>query len=821
MLRWKVAVLSISSLALPLRAMADVAMPEVVQTAPPGLGGRINTMGRDIPLGGPLTDNGQVLGEIAYTLTADDRILIDAPALLSLVQQEMSPAAWQRLSTTIGDRTEISAQELTDLGLPIAYDAATFGLMLQVDPALRPRQVISVAGAPPALMADEISPEPFSGYVTAFVSSDYVHKGDDQGFISPSILLDSAIRYRGFVLENEGVFQDEFRREGTRIVYDDLKRTARYTAGDLETVGRGFSGASPLSGASIMRVYADLEPQRNIQPTGQRSFTLVRPSTVETFINGRSVQQMRLNPGTYDIRDFPFAQGANDVRLVIRDDFGGENVVSFSINFDRTLLAPGLTEFGFFAGVESPYSADGRDYTSTPAASGFYRRGFSEELTAGANFQANDRGGVVGGEAVWAAPIGKIGLDLAVSNVNDIGSGYALNMGYERAFPSNRLGAASLVGTFQTTSRDFAVPTALAAVNPFAYEVGATFSQTIGRDHYLTADAFYSVGRDGTDDQRSLRTTYGWRASPRTLFTAEAIYQDRRGESEFGVRLALTYRFSQFSSGSAEIDTRRERARLGYQTARGRGVGSWNASVNYDRYDDGAGLNGSYTTILNRAELGAAHLTAFASDGGDIVDQRTSLRAGASLAFAGGSVAVSRPIYDSFAIVTPHRTLNGAPVYLEPRDDEYTSKSGQLGGAVLSELSAYSPRIITYDVPKAPVGYDLGRGAIQVMPAYRSGYRVEIGSDYSVTYTGRLLNDDGSPVRLVAGLAYEEGQLDRAPIRMFTNGTGRFAVQGLRPGRWRLEMPADSRGVSIYVIEVPTDAEGLVRGGEVKPESRR
>jgi outer membrane usher protein len=820
MRRWKVAVLSISSLALPIRAMADVGVPEVVQTAPPGLGGRLNTMGRDIPLGGPLTDGGQVLGEIAYVLTADDRIVVEAPALLAMLQTVMSPAAWQQLSTLIGDRSEISAQELTDIGLPVTYDPATFGLTLQLNPDMRPRQVVSVAGSPTTLAADQISPEPLSGYVTAFVSGDYVHEGDDQGFVSPSVLLDSAIRFRGFVLENEGVYQDEFRREGTRVVFDDQKRTARYTAGDLEPASRGFSGASPMSGASIMRVYADLEPQRNIQPTGQRSFTLVRPSTVETFINGRSVQQMRLNPGTYDIRDFPFAQGANDVRLVIRDDFGGENVVSFSINFDRTLLATGLTEFGFFAGVESPFSGDGRDYTSTPAASGFYRRGVSDELTAGANFQVNDRGGVVGGEAVWAAPIGKIGVDLAASNVNDIGSGYALNMGYERAF-SNNLGAASFVGTFQTTSRDFAVPTALTAINPFSYELGATLSQTIGRDHYVTADAFYSVGRDGTDDQHSLRTTYGWRASPRTLFTAEAVYQDRRGESEFGVRLALTYRFSQFSSGSAEVDTRRERARVGYQTARGRGVGSWNASVNVDRYDDGAGVNASYTTILNRAELGAAHLTSFASDGGDIVDQRTSLRAGASLAFAGGSVAVSRPIYDSFAIVKPHRTLKDAQVYVEPRDDEFTSRSGMLGGAVVPELSAYSPRIITYDVPDAPVGYDLGQGAIQVLPAYRSGYLVEIGSDYSVTYTGRLLKDDGSPVQLIAGLAYEEAHPERAPIRMFSNGTGRFAIQGLRAGRWRLQIPSGSQRESIYIIEVPMNAEGLVRGGEMKPESRQ
>src|SRR5690606_6936223 len=162
--------------------------------------------------------------------------------------------------------------------------------------------------------------------------------------------------------------------------------------------------------------------------------TLERPSTVETFINGRSVQQTRLNPGTYDIRDFPFAQGANDVRLVIRDDIGRENVINFSLNFDRSLLARGLTEFGVFGGLESNPAADGIDDSATLGASGFYPRGLSDELTAGGNFRVNENGGVLGAEMVWASPIGTVGGDVAASSINGIGEGYAVNASFERTF---------------------------------------------------------------------------------------------------------------------------------------------------------------------------------------------------------------------------------------------------------------------------------------------------------------------------------------------------------------------------------------------------
>lgn len=798
-----------STAGVPLAAVAAAQQP--VQ--------RLNPTGRDIPMGGPLLDNGFVLGDLSYTLTTDDRILVDAKMLLPMLRGVLTADALEQLSTTIGDRYNISTLELGDLGVRLTYDSSNFGLRLDIDPELRPRQMISLSGGMDILSGPIVPAANFSAYVTAAINADYVHKGGDTGFSTPNIVLDSAARFGGLVLESEASIQSRFRREGTRLVYDDLSRTARYTAGDLQPISRGFSGASPMAGASIVRVYADLEPQRNIQPRGQRSFTLTRPSTIETIVNGQTVQQTRLNPGTYDIGDFPFAQGSNDVRLIIRDDTGREEVVSFSLNFDRTLLAAGLTEFGVYAGVEAPFSLNGRSYSKRPAFSGFYRRGVTDELTAGANFQVTNKGGVAGAEIVWAAPLGTLAFNLAGSKTETVGSGYAVNVGYEFTQLGTNNNSRSLTATLQSVSRKFASPGALTANNPFAYEFGATFSQSLGAKHYVTADAFYSVGRDNNSDQASFRATHGWRPNQRLLLTTEASYEDRQQRSGFGLRFSLTYRFDRKSSATADFDTRRERARVGYQRSEGTGVGSYNGSVNVDRVEDSVGANANFSMILNRAEVGAAHLTSF-SNSGQIVDQRTSLRTAFSLAYADGSVALSRPIYDSFAIVKTHESLGKTPVYLDPRKDEYTARSGLFGGAVMPELNAHTPRQLSYDAPGAPAGYDLGTGVLQFQPPYRSGHVVEIGSDYFISYMGQLLDGRGEPVSLVAGYAYEEALPDREPVRMFTNKSGRFAVQGLRPGRWRIEMPTPN-GKAIYRIEIPAASTGMERGGVLEPEERK
>lgn len=776
---------------------------------------RLNTTGRDIPLGGPLIDGGFVLGEISYLLTADDRLLIDAPELIRLLTPVLSADALASLTAALGTSRTISDERLTELGFRMTADPATFALSIFIDPAIRPRQAISVAGGLPSQSGPLEQPEEFSAYLTVLGNLDYVHRGFGRGLGDPNLLFDSAVRYRGFVLENEAVLQGRFVREGTRLVYDDQRRTARYAAGDLRPTSRGFSGASPMAGLSIERVYADLDPQRNIQPRGQRSFTLVRASTVETYVNGSLVQQTRLNPGTYDIRDFPIAQGANDVRLVLRDDAGVESSIDFSINFDRTLLAAGIAEFGLYAGFVTPFTGSGRRYTDRPIASGFYRRGMSESLTAGGNFQIGERGGVAGTEIVWAAPLGTIGFDLAASRVSGIGTGYALNIGLERNFVRSANGNSALLLTYQTTSRNFATAETVVPVNLFSHEFGATYSHGFARDHFVTVDGFYAIGRDQRPDQRTARLTYGWRANGRLFLTAEASYQERGTRREHGVRMALTYRFTPRSSMSAEIDSRREGGRLSYQTATGRGAGSYSAQAAIDYFDGIGSLNGNASLLLNRADVGAAHVTSYARDSNRIIDQRTSLRFGTALAYAGGSFALSRPIYDSFALVKPHRTLGKAPVYVLPSDDEYLSRSGALGPAVAPDLASYTPQSVTYDAPGAPVGYDLGPGIVQVAPPYRAGYLIEVGSAYSVTYTGRLLLPGGEPLALKAGLAYELAAPERPPVQMFTNRSGRFALSGLRPGTWRIETSVGERKLA-YTILVPADADGLVRGGDLQ-----
>jgi outer membrane usher protein len=558
-----------------------------------------------------------------------------------------------------------------------------------------------------------------------------------------------------------------------------------------------------------------LQPQRVARPRGDQSFTLARTSTVEIYINGQLVRRLRLDPGAYNLRDFPFTQGANDIVVGIEDDTGQRQTLKFNVFFDRTQLERGLSEFGLYTGVLSPLGPNGPDYSKDWTVSGFYRLGVTDALTLGSNVQFDRNTRLGGMEGVWGTRFGTIGFDVGVSDVSGFGSGRAMTLTFQRLFQRDGAQASSLNLFFETRSRWFGALGVTTPDNRFEYEAGAAYSRTINQRLYAGLDARFSKGRDAAPDIASYRASLGWRATPRVGFTFDGFYEDTPGKHNLALLVSMTTRLTPFSSLRADYDTRDDRARLSYQALHGQGVGAYNVVADVERTPDTTGVNASLSYIANRAELGASHFSTFDGVFGSATDERTSLRAATALAFADGAFSIGRPIYDSFAIVKPHATLKAANIVVNPTPFGYTSATGRLGTALETNITSYTERTVTVDAPGAPAGYDLGAGAFRLFPPYRGGYKLEVGSAYSATAIGRLLGADGAPVPLLAGKAYEVARPDREPVLIFTNREGRFGASGLRPGKWRIVMPTAPE--TTYILEVPDRTIGAIRVGDLLP----
>jgi len=782
---------------------------------------RLNTTGKTVTLTVPAKDGPRYLGDILLTVSPDDRVEFSAERLLDLLANVLDPDVLRTLRASFAGKSTLTPADFQQSGIGIRYNPQTLDLELDIASERRASRTVNVSPLDRARIGEFVDPARFSAYVNVRGSLDYLHQGFNDGLQEPVFFMDGATRFAGIVLESEIAWQPgvenrpDFQRIGSRAVFDDQKHLIRWTAGDLQPVARGFQAAPDIGGISIFRSYSVLEPQTIVRPRGDRSFRLERPSTVEVNVNGQMVRRLQLAPGTYDLRDFPFTQGANDIRLSVLDDTGRSELLRFNVFLDQSQLAKGLSEFGLYAGVMAPLLPDGPHYTDDFAFTGFYRRGISDYVTLGANAQADRRTLMGGIEGVLGTSIGTFGGNFSVSDIKRVGTGWAGILTFQRLIQRSGGRADSLNLSVEARSRWFGPVGTILPSNPFQYEIGAGYSHAFNDYLYGGLDGRFSKGRDLQRDTHNYRATLGWRISDSVSMTADGRYERDNLGSRLGALISLTVRLGRYSSLRGDYDTRFDRARVSFQTLHGQGVGSYNVAADVERTNQGSGVNVNGNYFANRAELGLSHFGTFENDFGDSTSQRSSLRFASSFAFADGHASIGRPIYDSFAIVRGHPGLKGAGVIVDPSPYGYTASTGMLGSGLHPSLSSYSERTIAIDAPKAPAGVDLGQGSFRVFPPYRSGYDLVVGSAYTVTVLGRLLNRDGEPVALVTGTAVELAHPDNEPVPVFTNRDGRFGAPGLAPGKWRITMldPLNSS----FTIAVPDKAEGIIRLGDLTP----
>jgi outer membrane usher protein len=430
----------------------------------------------------------------------------------------------------------------------------------------------------------------------------------------------------------------------------------------------------------------------------------------------------------------------------------------------------------------------------------------------GFNVQADKHAKMTGIEGVFATSIGTLSMNLSLSDIKGAGSGYASVTTFQRMIQRADGRTDSLNLALETRSKNFGPAGTVLPNNPYQWDASGGYSHAFNDRLYGGVDGRYSSARGGFRDAQTYRATMGYRISNTASLTADARYERDNFGERVSALFSLNVRLGRFSSSRADYDTRDNRSRLSLQTLQGQGVGSFNLSADVERSDNSAGTSVNANYFANRAELGLSHFGTYTDSFGRSLGQRTSVRAATSFAFADGAFSVGRPIYDSFAIVQGHRSLKGTNVVVEPTSFGFTAETGILNAATQPNMSSYSERTTSIDAPLAPGGFDLGQGSFLAYPPYKSGYVFTVGSEYSITAIGRLLNEDGEPISFLTGTATEIGNPDHPELIVFTNREGRFGISGLRPGKWRLNMLDDRK--SVFEFTIPENAEGAVKLGD-------
>ncbi len=686
--------------------------------------------------------------------------------------------------------------------------------------------------------------------------------------------LQSAVSVAGIVLENDGSIEGEidpqdcpsgascvyvhgagFKRRHSRLVWDDPENLLRMQLGDVAQPSASFQRANDVLGVSLEKSPRKLAPGESISPTGRGSFSIERASKVEVMINGAVTQRLDLKPGNYSIRDLPLSAGANDIELVIVDDRGERRTLDFNIFSDGDMLAAGKSEWWLSGGIGS-YFVDGErayrpgDYL----ASGFYRYGATDGLTVEAQAKG-DMQVFEGGMGLLAATSwGSWGLYGAAS-YSETGVGVAANVNWDLInfhglFSAWRSERESLRLAAEYRSTEFRTPGEYATTAsgilypqmPYSLRLSGSYSVPIAWGATANVAARYEFAdteqialsplvvhgdRYGTDVTLSSPLGPALSASisagvSNEIYRLSPTALPQEESPELRVMMRLFARPDDQTRVSASYDSLNSASYVSGQRSAGGRLERWEGEINLQ--DDGneqqAMVNGSLAYSGNRGYVRLAHAGNF-----DEVDwqhaspmsqeQRTSLRVGTALAFAGSHFAIGQPIRgNAFAIVHPHESLDGKEIIVGALGDE-RARANAFGAALLSDVPAYSHNTIPVDVTDLPVGYSLGAGAFELLAPFGAGYALEVGSASSVSAYGTLLLADFSPAALITGVAHPiDNPIQQ--VMVFTNKVGRFGAEGLSPGKWVIEMATDG-GPTRYEIEVPQGTNGLFRAGILGP----
>ncbi len=754
-------------------------------------------------------------GEVS--VDSQGEVSVDAASLRRELSNRLNEAGQIALDAAINGRPVVETKDLQTAGFELQYNPKQLWLSVNsIKPEFLPvQQLGQTAPSNSRLELKTAEPANFSTYMNVTGNFDYSTRSSGD---KPDFFFDGATRVGGVVVEYEGALTDQFggsygfSRRNTRAVYDDPKTYRRYSAGDIRLNTLSILRSPQIGGIAIEKSRDIFDPFSSVTRLAGRQIFLDNRSNVDVLINGAQYDSFQLDAGTYDLASLPVQQGSNDIQLRVRDSFGQEKIIDYNFFFENLELPAGEEEYSFGIGFLADSLGFEPSYSNDIAASGYYRLGLSSDLIVGGAFQVSEDAQVVGGTMSVVPQVvpGVFDLEAAASNSDD-GTGFAFRAGYRYLTSGTPTEASQFAIDIDYESGSFRTIENVLPSNFDLLSVSATYSKSFNEKTFAVFGGNY-LSRGGARDDYTAYFEVNHRISNKLRLTVGAEYglaTDFR--RSLGVRVGVTMALGGRTRASADYRSRTDSLRANISRGSDEQVGSFGYDIGMSRFGDDTQADAQLEYNANRFEA-RADLSSTGNSFGNVFDeQRARLQIGTSLAYAGGSFGIGRPISNSFLLAKPHPALEeqGVVSARTLARGNYYARSGAVGAAVQGDLSPYNRQSVQYDAADPVDGFDVGDGTVMIEPPYKSGYRLIVGSEHFVSVIGNIADGDG-PIALAAGrvTALDENE-DFEALPFFTNSRGRFGLFGLAPGKSYEVLLSDTDRK--FVIEIPAKGDPVLR----------
>lgn len=523
----------------------------------------------------------------------------------------------------------------------------------------------------------------------------------------------------------------------TTWTFDRHEQLASWRIGDsISRAASTWGRAVRFGGLQVSSNFA-LQPGFVNLPQQSFSAQAALPSTVEVFVNNALVNRNEVPPGPFSVSNIPVISGHGDVRVVVRDLLGREQVISQPFYSSAQLLRAGLGDFSYEAGRQrNNFGVLGNDYGQAFAAL-TYRQGVSATFTGEVHAEAlSGNAQTAGLNGTWAVAGAAILNAAIAASHGERGTAWLGGAGFETTignlFLSGRMQAATSAFTQLGQQAGQLAPRRLANLNgnyslagmgsigasvvlqdnrdaARAEVVSVTYTRPLGKSAFAGITALKTLGSPGN------HSIGAFLIIPLDKRSTASVSAQRHGNQS---RLSAQYQRSLPSDEGS-----------GYRLQASRD-GAQQAEVNYQN------AVGTYS-------LGIESLSG-----------QTSARAGASggLAMLGGAAYASRRINDSFAVVQ-------VPGYAGVRvygDNQLVGRTDARGNILIPRVRAFEENPISIESQDLPLDARIDVLKMAAMPAYRSGVLLTFPVMPARAATLKIVLADGRAVPAGAQVSVDE-----------------------------------------------------------------
>ncbi len=751
------------------------------------------------------------LAAVARASTADRPF---TPAVLTLTVN--AAAAGDVYVLLDGDEVwaEVEALERAGLvrigGERLSRGARVLVRLSSIEP--RPRIVLDPIELTLAITAD---PSLFRGTRLAFerqrpagitysrATSAFLNYGASWGTgASRSVSLESGATL-GPALVTSTLFLAEGRpatRGLTSLTFDDRDRLRRWVLGDAVAATGLLGGGVQLAGVSVSRDFS-IDPYFIRFPTTTLTGMATSPSRLEVYVNNQLVRSLQVQPGPYELSDVALPTGASDTRVVVRDAFGGVQELGTSSYVTATVLARGLHQYHYAAGVERLRPHTDLFSYGGPVATAVHRTGITDTITAGGRVEA-ERGFVSAGPIV-AAKLGRAGaVEVALAASREAGTaGAAASLTYEYSGHRGGLSLAwrgateeyATLATRRGASRPRSDLLASAHLRPSARStLGASW------ERHASHGGHPRSARAGVTGSVSL-------SSGISLFAS--IYRTREERRwSTSAYAGLSVGLGPRASSSIAWEQTGQDQRLVADVQRALPVGpGLGYRVQASVLRQGADTLGGELHAQTRWLQASVHQAATGSGG-------SYAQVSGALVAIGGRVLPSRPVRDGFALVRLPG-IDNVRAYVSHQEVGRTDRHGDL---LLPDLLAYYGNVISIADEDVPPDRTLATDRLLLAPPYRGGAIAEFTAERDWRATGRI-TIEGDPAALAGQHALDarlriEGQA--AVVETLLGLDGVFYVEGLPPGTYQASL-IHGDGTCSATLVIPASDAPVIRAGTI------